>query len=283
MSPVVRKAFFLASKLFGRSRQAYEQEYDRIAPTYDEAATRPLLSDITRRTIAASHIRRGSICLDLGCGTGDATEQILAKAGKNGQVHVCDLSREMLSKAMTRLSSHGNVSFEHAAMETFVSQFADESVDWIGSFWALEYAVHAEVLREARRALRPGGIFCAALNHADSLEELQELVTPILLRHPYMLKSIPPLNFIADSGAFEKLARDEGLVTVNLEKGRCSFRFGTGAELAAWIRYGGPAAGLVGSVRPKHLDRILSLIAEAADRRGGIGLTFRYSIYTGTK
>ena len=283
MNPIVKKIFFLASKLFGRGQEAYEKEYDRIAPTYDAAVTRPLLAAITKRAVAASHIRHGSVCLDLGCGTGDATAQILTKTGQHGRVYACDLSREMLSKAMMRLSSYRNVSFSHAGMDAFLASFADDSVDWIGSFWALEYADHAAVLRGVRRALRPGGTFCAALNHADSLEELQDLVAPILLRHPYMLKSIPPLNFIADSAAFEKLALGSGLVTEKLEKGCCTFRFGTGAELVEWMRFGGPAAGFAGSVRPKHLDRLLALIEQAADRRGGLELTFRYSVYTGTK
>jgi ArsR family transcriptional regulator len=99
-----------------------------------------------------NYVRLGDV-LDAGAGDG-TTASVLAPRCRS---MIClDLSPKVLEAARRRLSGVGNVSFALADMHAL--PFPDAHVDHVLLLHVLTYAKNpAQVLREAARALRPGG------------------------------------------------------------------------------------------------------------------------------
>ena len=91
--------------------------------------------------------------LDVGCGTGFATEGLLEHAD---EVYGLDQSVHQLEKAWAKLGKHDPVRFSRGDAERL--PFADDSFDVVWSSGSIEYWPNPEVaLAELRRVARPGG------------------------------------------------------------------------------------------------------------------------------
>ena len=137
-----------------KKRQS-QQAFDQQAATYDTdiqgSHARTLypymLQEITRA--------RGDRVMDLGCGTGALTAQVLEQDPRR-QVTGLDLSEQMLAQARARLGDRVNLvqgDSEHLP-------FPDQSFDVVyccDSFH--HYPAPAAVLAEVGRVLVPGGVF----------------------------------------------------------------------------------------------------------------------------
>lgn len=277
-----RVLFFLAKIIPQGNHSVYKNDFDDCAATYDSVITRKILSAVTQNTIAGARLEPGMRCIDIGCGTGDSTFRILSRIRPGGKIFACDFSPQMTAAAQARINS-ADAEIRHSDMLEFLSSFADGSIDFIGSFWSLEYCDHYKVLAQSHRVLKPGGTLCVIVNHSDSLEELQSLITPILIKNIFSLRHIPPLNMIAGTGRFDSIARKAGFRDTDAVTGTSTCRFPDGEELVSWIKNGGPAAGLRGSIRKDHQEKIFTGIKKAADRRNGLTVTFKYTVFTGTK
>lgn len=90
---------------------------------------------------------------DLGCGSGELTETLAAGAAK---VIAVDESEAMLEAARGRLNGSGNVELRHGRIESL--PIADGELDAATLILVLHHlAEPATAIREAARALRPGG------------------------------------------------------------------------------------------------------------------------------
>lgn len=103
----------------------------------------------------------GTRVLDLGCGLGWHCRY----AAEQGAVSVTgvDISQNMLREAARR-TSHGNVRYEHAAVEDFA--FPQDAYDLVLSSLALHYVpCFAELCEKIRECLTPGGDFVFSVEH----------------------------------------------------------------------------------------------------------------------
>jgi demethylmenaquinone methyltransferase / 2-methoxy-6-polyprenyl-1,4-benzoquinol methylase len=135
-------------------RRAIEEMFDRVAPGYDRMNRIISLGRDTgwrRKTVDALGLPRGSLVLDLACGTGDLCRD-LADAGYRPLG--LDFSAGMLARARTgaplvRGDAQGLPLHDHA-------------VDGIVCGFALRNFVDVRaVFDECARVLRPGGRFAA--------------------------------------------------------------------------------------------------------------------------
>src|ERR1700686_2201597 len=96
----------------------------------------------------------GAEVLELGCGTGDLTQQLLAR-GAN--LTALDLSNGMVAIARERVNrfSRARACFVAAPVER--CGLASESFDLVIGKWILHHADIGGAAREIRRVLRPGG------------------------------------------------------------------------------------------------------------------------------
>ncbi len=91
--------------------------------------------------------------LDVGCGTGFATEGLLQKTE---HVYGLDQSPDQLSKAFAKFGKRGPVQFHKGDAERL--PFADNSFDVVWSSGSIEYWPNpVAALRECRRVGKPGG------------------------------------------------------------------------------------------------------------------------------
>jgi demethylmenaquinone methyltransferase/2-methoxy-6-polyprenyl-1,4-benzoquinol methylase len=134
--------------------------FSAIAPTYD--LLNRLLSfgiDVRWRRGLADGVPRTAVrVLDLACGTGDVTREVV-RARPSCDVFAADFTYSMLRTARPKLAQKGrdrHVHFQCASAEAL--PYRDRSFDAVTMAFGIRNVVHREVaLAEIRRVLRPGG------------------------------------------------------------------------------------------------------------------------------
>jgi len=120
--------------------------YDRVNPFVWNEAMR-------EEAIGLLDLEPDDRVLDVGCGTGFATEGLLERVET---VHGLDQSAHQLSRAYEKFGRTGPVRFYRGDAERL--PFADDSFDVVWSSGSIEYWPNpVATLREFRRVARPGG------------------------------------------------------------------------------------------------------------------------------
>ena len=103
--------------------------------------------------------RRGHTVLDLAGGTGDLTARLSPLVGKEGQVILCDINREMISEGRDRLLDRGlvgNISYVQGDAEHL--PLPDDHINAITIAFGLRNVTDKDAaLRSMLRVLKPGG------------------------------------------------------------------------------------------------------------------------------
>ncbi|PSQ29853.1 SAM-dependent methyltransferase [Halobacteriales archaeon SW_6_65_46] len=122
-------------------------------------------------------VESGDRVLDVGCGTGFATEGLL---GYTDDVYALDQSDGQLSKAFAKFGRDGDVRFYRGDAERL--PFADDSFDALWSSGSIEYWPNpVAALREFRRVTKPGGtVLVVGPDYPDSTV-FQRLADAIML------------------------------------------------------------------------------------------------------
>ena len=132
-----------------RARTFYKylsKVYDRINPfIWNE--------EMRDEAIAMLDIEPGDHVLDVGCGTGFATEALLERTEN---VHGLDQSAHQLQRAYAKFGKRGPVRFYRGDAERV--PFADDAFDVVWSSGSIEYWPNpVDALEEFRRVTKPGG------------------------------------------------------------------------------------------------------------------------------
>lgn len=116
----------------------------------DEAATRQ--SFIDKLGIGA-----GSKVLEIACGTGRDSALIADRVGASGELHLQDLSSDMMRVCRKKLGDHPAVA-SFALANALHLPYPDNYFDAVYSFGALgEFSDQARALKEMARVTKPGG------------------------------------------------------------------------------------------------------------------------------
>ncbi len=105
-------------------------------------------------------ISPGQSILDLGCGTGKNDFFIAQKAGIHGRIVGLDISDEMLERATKRFRGYSHVAFEKRRIELplpYSAEFDKVFISFV--LHGFEDDLKAEIMRNALKALKPGGSF----------------------------------------------------------------------------------------------------------------------------
>jgi len=142
-------------------QQDNRQMFDELAPRYDlmnRYMSVGMDGHWRKRAIKALRLRGPVQVLDVGCGTGDVSLDLLRQHAEANVVGI-DLSESMLRLAVHKAQKAGldpRVSFQTG--DATALQFPDESFDGVVcSFCYRNIAQRAVALEEMRRVLRPGG------------------------------------------------------------------------------------------------------------------------------
>ncbi len=120
----------------------------------------PLREPLLRSAIDASHLLRGTIGLDAGCGIGLQTLLLLEAVGPRGHITGLDILPELLEygSAMVRKAGLSDrITFRQGDVERL--PFDDNSFDWVWSADCIGYPAGelTPLLHELVRVLKPGG------------------------------------------------------------------------------------------------------------------------------
>ncbi len=156
----------------GIDKARVRRAFSRAAETYDEVAV--LQREVGMRLVERLELVRlhPRWVLDLGCGTGFLTEDLLGRYPK-ARVVALDLALPMVRCARRRGRWRRRPSAVCGDMERL--PLAAGSMDLILSNFAFQWAADPEALfRECLRVLRPGGLLMFTTFGPDTLKELRQ-------------------------------------------------------------------------------------------------------------
>jgi ubiquinone/menaquinone biosynthesis C-methylase UbiE len=117
-----------------------------------------MLRPITKRLLRNAGIGAGMRVLDLGCGAGDVSMLAAELVGPVGSIVGIDRNQEVIEVAKERAQEAGlqQISFVQASVEAFSACEPFDLV--IGRYILIHQSKPVELLRNAARLLRPGGL-----------------------------------------------------------------------------------------------------------------------------
>lgn len=146
------------------SRQTF---FDSIAGDWDaRVATESFLQRL-RAEVDALDISPAETLLDLGCGTGNLTAELLRRLSAHGRVLAVDFSQAMLDLASAKVGADPRVTWLHADVSAMPVPAAGADRVICFSAWP-HFPEPANVARELARVLRPGGMLHVL--HGDGRE-----------------------------------------------------------------------------------------------------------------
>lgn len=152
-------------------KKRVRRAFDRAADNYQQFAV--LQAEVCNRLLEKLEIVKISpqMILDAGTGTGSAIPALFARY-KKAQVVTFDLSENMLLKA----AQHGSFLRSPRAVCGDIEQlpFADNSFDLVFSSLSMQWCNDLNAaLVEAKRVLKPGGLYVFTTFGPDTLKELR--------------------------------------------------------------------------------------------------------------
>ncbi|MEU5269883.1 class I SAM-dependent methyltransferase [Streptomyces hygroscopicus] len=124
---------------------------------FDAMSRRPLYGDVTQRLVDICEAPAGGVVADVGCGSGLATELLLARSGHVGAIVGIDPSRHELAIARARLRDP-KVSFVHGRAQDVESLTGPVDVAVLSNVMhQIPAAERGAVVEGCHRLLAPGG------------------------------------------------------------------------------------------------------------------------------
>ncbi|WP_137286606.1 methyltransferase domain-containing protein [Halorussus salinisoli] len=151
--------------------------YKYLSKVYDTVNPFIWNEEMRDEALAMLDIQEGDRVLDVGCGTGFATEGILEHTRN---VHGLDQSVHQLEKAWAKLGKHDPVSFYRGDAERL--PFEDDSFDVVWSSGSIEYWPDpVATLRDMRRVVKPGGKVLVVGPNNPKSSVMQKVANAIML------------------------------------------------------------------------------------------------------
>ncbi|WP_158058632.1 methyltransferase domain-containing protein [Halorussus halophilus] len=151
--------------------------YKYLSKVYDQVNPFIWNEEMRDESLSMLDIDEDDRVLDVGCGTGFATEGLLEHSDN---VYALDQSVHQLQKAWQKLGKHDPVSFTRGDAERL--PFQTDSFDVVWSSGSIEYWPNPILaLREIRRITKPGGqVLIVGPNYPESTV-FQKLADAIML------------------------------------------------------------------------------------------------------
>jgi ubiquinone/menaquinone biosynthesis C-methylase UbiE len=210
--------------------------WNEIAPRYHKRwvgkSTGPFQS--TQKLVSMAKLRRGNTVLDLACGTGAVTRQILAKIGKSGHVIGLDSSQAALAIAKKSIKEK-NADFAIFDAENF--EFS-QKFDAVTCQYALFFFPNAtKALANIKKALKKNGTLALAVHGAgDSVPYFSSILDSVQKFIPdYLPSGAPDLDRFGTKENLRKAIVRAGFSNVVIKEHKFWYSPGTFAKY--WSDY----------------------------------------------
>ena len=166
--------------------------YDNLSTNYDAEQGSAMIS-FTTQLLSGLQIPKSPIALDVGCGTGIATFELIKKTGGKGTFYGIDLSQRMVDLARKRALEFNRFNVEFCKGNAEKMDFAESSFDLIISNQVFHWITNKEAaLEEMFRVLKPKGKVALVFQGGPSFENLFEAYDKVRQYHPeYALSKSP--------------------------------------------------------------------------------------------
>jgi len=246
-----------------------QKKYDRVAGSYDDLWGRHVEPPNVKLT-EDLHLRSGERLLDLACGSGTATLDMV-KLVSPGEVVAVDLSESMLNQAQKRLDTAGlQMTPVLSSIQDYLETAKDGEFDVVSMRFALAYLEWAEVLPSLGRLVRPGGRVGVVTNLGTSAPQALAVYRK-MMEAMNMDAAEPPVPDTAETVA--ALLSRGGLDIETIWPYRFRLYFPDGMTTCTWLTESGfvthPA---VSQFDPDLLKELIAIFAqhldEYADEKG---------------
>ncbi len=151
--------------------------YKYLSKVYDEVNAFIWTEEMRTEAIELLDIDSEDSVLDVGCGTGFATEGLFEHTER---IHGLDQSTHQLEQAKQKFGAQGSVRFYRGDAERL--PFADSTFDIVWSSGSIEYwPKPVEALKECRRVVKPDGRVLIVGPNYPSRTLFQKLADAIML------------------------------------------------------------------------------------------------------
>lgn len=246
--------------------EAEQLPYDRIAEGYDDRWT-PHVREPQARLTADLRLRKGERVLDLGCGTGVDTLEMLKQVAP-GEVVAVDSSPAMLRTAVSRAEA---ASFSLTPLcspaEEVVARLSESSFDVVSVRFCLAYLPWNETLTRLGSLLRPRGRVGLLTNLASSTPQAWKVYTRMSeeLEIPCIVPPVP-----ASIGEISELLARGGLETEETWHHRFRIWFSSGLAAVEWMRESGYATHPeLERFEPALIEMLSNAFGERLERQFG--------------
>ncbi len=221
------------ARLFDEWPEKYDQWFETPIGTLVKKYENQLLLDLLQP-------RRGEIILDVGCGTGVFTLNIL---GLGTRVIGLDISQPMLVRASQKT---GKYPFRGVAADMISLPFANECFDRVVSMTALEFTADGKgAVSELFRVTRKGGVVVVttlnslspwAIRRKKAADRGHSLFEQMIFRSPDDLRALVPVDGTVKT-AIHFLKDDDPQRAPEIERDGQKQGLDTGAFVAArWVK-----------------------------------------------
>ncbi len=239
--------------------------YDRyLGPMLFE----PYAQDMARRLAA---LKEGRL-LEIAAGTGIVTRALDRALPPKVAIKATDLNQAMLDHAMTQLRS-ARVQWQQA--DALALPFEDEAFDaLVCQFGAMFFPDKPKAFREARRVLKPGGLFL--FNVWDRLEESEvslvvtDAVAACFPQDPPQFLRRAPHGY-HDTAAIRRDLEAGGFGAIKSEVVKKQTRASSPRDPAIGFCQGSPLRNEIEARDPKRLAEVTEIATRAVAARFGNG------------
>lgn len=173
-------------------KKKIEIAYDNFSVNYDAKQGSAMIS-FTTQLLYGLQIPKNPIVLDVGCGTGIATFELMKKTDGKGTFYGIDLSQKMINLARKRALECNQTNVEFSKGNAEKIDYPESSFDLIVCNQVFHWIINKKaVLKEMFRVLKPNGKAALAFQGGPSFKELFEAYNKVRQRHPaYALSRSP--------------------------------------------------------------------------------------------
>jgi ubiquinone/menaquinone biosynthesis C-methylase UbiE len=249
-------------------------DYNIASETYDQAFT-SLMGAHSVALLDRLDIGPGMDVVELACGTGHLTEQIVNRQQGAGTLRVVEKSAGMLAVARAKVGDE-RAFWAQGDMLEFLTGLPSDSADVVVCGWAICYSKPVQLLSQARRVLREGGKVGVIESRADALSTLRRAFEDVVAKEPSLLTAMMRMSLPSNDQTLGRWMRKAGLTVEALYGGAEEWPVHTPGEAVAWVERSGAGAGFRDSFDMSREDEIRVRLTEALGRRadadGGVHL-----------
>lgn len=232
----------------------YKQAYNTVAPTYEMWLDQ--MGQYTDQLIKPEYFpdKRPLKVLDLACGTGYITKQLLQLEDREIEITAVDLSDKMLGQLENQLNHQvrSEDKFKCSSRVKTINsdgieflETTTESYDVIFCGWALPYFDHDVLLKLCSKRLYKDGIMAVISNSQGTLEGVEKVFLEVMKKHQETIHKPMDIRFKLpkDQKMLSKWFEKYGFELLSSATDEVAFSFEQPKDLYDWVMNTGALAG----------------------------------------